>query len=190
MSTWKGRISVAVSTVVLMHTSLVNSSVDDDEERLPFLDDVGGELRRVPVADVPHRVNRLGRHHQRFTGVVRLRRLPVDLILERAFEDVDDLLARMLVPDRRRFRAELDAVLDHMASWDGEIVLLQIRTPQSRRLLHWCAHIYPRVVSGPTKAARWGPLPTDATPTPSLRQLWHWLRSAACKRARLRAASL
>src|SRR5262249_34846 len=75
------------------------SSVDDDEERLPFLDDVGGELRRLPAADVLHRVNRLGRHDQRFAGAVRLRRLTVDLILERAFEDVDDLLARMLVPD-------------------------------------------------------------------------------------------
>jgi hypothetical protein len=81
------------------------SSVDEDKKRLPLLDEIRGEFRRVAAADVPQRVNSLSRHHQNFAGAVRLRRLTVDPILERAFEDVDDLLARMLVPDRRRVRA-------------------------------------------------------------------------------------
>src|SRR5215471_1880217 len=42
----------------------------------------------------------------------------------------------MRVLDRRRFRADPDALLDDLAPGDAEIVLLQIGAPQSRRLLH------------------------------------------------------
>jgi hypothetical protein len=87
-------------------------------------------------------VNGLGRHRQRLAGAVRLRLLTVDRVLERPFQDVDDLLAGVLVPDDRRFRPELDPVLDHHAPGDGEIVLLQIRASDPRRLLHCfvCCH--------------------------------------------------
>src|SRR5262249_45736615 len=42
----------------------------------------------------------------------------------------------MRVLDRRRFRADPDALLDDLAPGGAEIVLLQIGAPQSRRLLH------------------------------------------------------
>jgi hypothetical protein len=37
------------------------------------------------------------------------------LVLERPFEDVDDLFPRMLVLDGRRLWADVDAVLDDLA---------------------------------------------------------------------------
>src|SRR5262245_51609775 len=75
---------------------------------LPFFDDVRGEFGRVAAADVPHRVDRSGRDGQGVPGVTRPRRLSLDLILQRPFEDVDDLFARMGVPDRWCFGADLD----------------------------------------------------------------------------------
>src|SRR5262245_54273478 len=86
------------------------ASVDEDEEGLPLLDDVRGELHRVAGADVPHCMRRLGRDGQCLAGAGRDRRLAVDVVLERPLEDVDDLLARMLVPDVGSVRADLDAV--------------------------------------------------------------------------------
>src|SRR5262245_22451501 len=100
-------------------------SLDDDEERLALLDEVGGELGAVAGADVPHRVDGLGRHDQGLAGFVRLRRPAVDRVLERAFEDVDDLLARVHVPDGGSLRAELDPILDQLAPGDAEVVVLQ-----------------------------------------------------------------
>jgi hypothetical protein len=139
-----------------VNTVIAVGSVDDDEERLP-------------LPDVPHRVNRLGRHHQDFAVVVRLRRLSVDLILERAFEDVDDLLARMLVPHGRRFRGELDAVLDDLAS--GTLRSCCCRSVrQSPGACSTGASIATPVGSEPTKTARSRPLAPDATRTPSLQQ--------------------
>src|SRR5580704_4588004 len=69
------------------------------------------------------------------TFVVYLRRLAVDLVVQRACQDVDDLLARMGVPDRGRVRPDVDARLDHLASGDGQVVALQAGAPQSRREL-------------------------------------------------------
>src|SRR5262245_53256556 len=99
------------------------------EERLPLLDDVRRELGGHAGADVPHRVHGLGRHGQRVAGAGRDRRLTVDVVLKRPLEDVDDLLARVLVPDVRRLRADLDAVLDDFASGDAEVVTLKIGAP-------------------------------------------------------------
>jgi hypothetical protein len=62
------------------------------------------------------------------------RLLAVDLILERPFEDVDDLFARMLVPDGRRVGGDVDAVLDDLASRSAEIVL-EIGASEARDLL-------------------------------------------------------
>src|SRR5919202_4477732 len=111
------------------------------DERLPFLDDIRGELSRVASAYVPHRVDRFGRDEQDVAGVERRRWLALDLILQRPFQDIDDLFARMLVLDERRFRADVDAVLDDLASRDAEIVLLEIRAPDSRRLLLRAGHV-------------------------------------------------
>jgi hypothetical protein len=82
---------------------------------------------RVPPRcrpDIAYGVNGASRDYQGIAGVIRLGRLAFELILQRAFEYVDDLLARVLVLDERRFRADLDAVLDDLASRDAEIVLL------------------------------------------------------------------
>src|SRR5689334_3968602 len=101
-------------------------SLDDREERLPFLDDVGGELRRVAGADVPRRVDRSGRDEQDLARLERHRRLALDPVLQRALEDVDDLLARMRVPAERSARGEVDARLDGLASGGAEIVPLEL----------------------------------------------------------------
>jgi hypothetical protein len=80
-------------------------------------------------------VNHSSRDSQGLADVEGLCRLAFDLILQRPFEDVDDLFTRMRVLDQWRFRADVDARLDHLASWDAEILLLQIGAPQSRPLL-------------------------------------------------------
>lgn len=94
-------------------------SSDYDKEWLPFLDDVCCELGPLPGADVSHRVDRFGRYHQGVAGVVRCRRLAVDRALERSFEDMDDLFARMLVSDERSLRSNFDEVLDGLTSGDA-----------------------------------------------------------------------
>src|SRR5262245_27179781 len=75
----------------------------------------------------------LGRNPQGFAGLVRFRRLTFYLVLQRTFEDVDHLLARMPVSDERGVRADLDPVLDHLASWNADVVALKIGTPEP-----WC----------------------------------------------------
>ena len=58
-------------------------SLDEHEERLALLDDVGGELGGVTAADVPHRVDRFGRDEQDLAGIEG-RGLPaVDGVLQR-----------------------------------------------------------------------------------------------------------
>lgn len=115
---------------------LGTNSVDYDQERLPFLDDVRRELRGMAAADVPDRVDGFGRNHQRLAGVVRPRGLAVDLVLQRPVQDVDDLLARVLVPDGGRLRSDFNEVLDHLAPGDAEVVLLKIGAVQARCLLN------------------------------------------------------
>ena len=62
------------------------------------------------------------------------RRLTVHLIFQRAFDDIDDLFARMPVPAERRSGVQLDKHLDDLASGHAEIVPLEIGTPDSRLL--------------------------------------------------------
>ena len=50
-------------------------SLDQHDERLPFFDDIRGELRRVAGAYVLHRVDRFGRDEQDVAGVESRRRL-------------------------------------------------------------------------------------------------------------------
>jgi hypothetical protein len=99
------------------------------------LDDIGGELGRVAAADVAHRVDYSCRDGQGVPGVVGPGRLAVELVLQRPFQDVDDLLAGVGVLDQRCGRAEVDARLDDLASEDAEILLLEVGAPESRRLL-------------------------------------------------------
>ena len=114
--------------------SLTGRSLDQHDERLPFFDDIRGELRAVAAADVLRRVDRSGRDEQDVAGLERHRRLALDLILQRAFEDIDDLFARMRVPGERHSRREVDAHLDDLASGDAEIVPLEIGALDSRLL--------------------------------------------------------
>jgi hypothetical protein len=71
---------------------------------------------------------------QGVTGAARPRRLALDLVLQRPFDDVDDLFTRMGVLDRCRFEGYVDVLLDDLSSGSAEIVLLQFGAPQSRRL--------------------------------------------------------
>src|SRR5262249_53191209 len=106
------------------------SSLDERDERLALFDDVRRELRRVFGADVADTVDGSGRNEQDVPCAER-RRLPaVDLVLQGPFEDVDDLFARMRVPDERRLRGEVDAVLDDLSSRDAQRVSLEIGAPE------------------------------------------------------------
>src|SRR5215211_3936189 len=100
-----------------------------------------GELRRVAGAYVLHRVDRFSRDEKDLAHVDRRRWLALDLILQRPFEDIDDLFTRMLVLKGWRFRANVQAVLDDLASGNAEIVLLEIGALDSRRLLLRAAHV-------------------------------------------------
>ena len=55
-------------------------SLDQHDERLPFFDDIRGELRRVGGAYVPHRVDRFGRDEKDLARPERRRWLALDLV--------------------------------------------------------------------------------------------------------------
>src|SRR6266850_87332 len=101
-------------------------SLHQSEKRLAFLDDVGGELAPVDAAGVPGRMGRVGRNEQDVAGLERDRRLVADLILERAFEDINDLFAGMRMLAERHAGGEVDADLDGLATGRAEIVPLQV----------------------------------------------------------------
>src|SRR5215212_1149700 len=101
---------------------LTRRSLGHYEERLPFFDDVRGEFRPVAAADVLRRVDRSGRDEQDVAGLERHRRPALDLILQRAFEDIDNMFARMAMPAERRPGVELDARLYDLAAGDAQIV--------------------------------------------------------------------
>src|SRR5262245_39782357 len=109
-------------------------SLDQLDERLSFFDDVRGELGPVAAADVLRRVDRSGRDEQDVAGLERDRRLALDLVLQRAFDDIDDLFARMPVLGKRHSRVEVDAHLDDLAAGDAEIVPLEVGAFDSRLL--------------------------------------------------------
>src|SRR5260370_40179071 len=70
-------------------------SLHQCEQRLAFLDDVGRELTAGAAADVLRRVDRSGGNEEDVAGLERHRRLVLHLLLNRAFEDIDDLFAPM-----------------------------------------------------------------------------------------------
>src|SRR5215207_4470654 len=116
-------------------------SLDQHDEWLSFFDDIGGKLRPVGGAYVLHRVDSFSRDEKDLARVERRRWLVLDLILQRAFQDIDDLFARMEVLEGWRFRADVHAVLDDFASGNAEIVVLEIGALDSRRLLLGAAHL-------------------------------------------------
>ena len=64
------------------------------------------------------------RHEEDVSGFERHWRLAVDIIFNRAFEDVDDLLARMSVSWEGRSGREGYTELPYLATRDAEIVAL------------------------------------------------------------------
>src|SRR5215472_263364 len=99
----------------------------------PFFDDVRGELRPICAADVPRQVRSSGRDEQDVAGLDP-RQLAADLVLQRAFDDIDDLFARMRMHRGDISRVEVDAHLDDLASGSAEIMALQVGSFGSRLL--------------------------------------------------------
>src|SRR4249919_2385691 len=107
-------------------------SLHQCEWRFPFFEDIRGKLLRDAAADVLRRVDRSGWDEEDVAGLERHWRLALDLILQRALEDIDDLFARMRVLAEGRSRVEVNAYLEGLASGDAEIVPLQVRALDSR----------------------------------------------------------
>src|SRR5215510_13831106 len=103
------------------------------QKRFAFFDDIGGELRPVGAADVLRRMGRSGRDEQHIAGLDR-HRLAANLVLERAFDNVDNLFARMRMHRGDISGIEIDAHLDDLASGCAEIVALQVGAFGSRLL--------------------------------------------------------
>src|SRR5580700_7411917 len=135
--TWtsNGRTAELVVVVTVPSFCRAGRLLGHGEERLALFHDVGGECGAGAGAGVAYRVDYPGRYGQGLAGVVHLGGLAVDLVLQRACQDVDDLLTRMGVPDRGRARLDVDARLDHLASGNGKVVALQAGAPQPRREL-------------------------------------------------------
>src|SRR5262245_31833659 len=66
------------------------------------------------------------RNEQHLTGFKRHWWLAVELILQRSFDDIDNLFSRMRVSRGHHARGNIDARLDHLASSYAKIVSLQI----------------------------------------------------------------
>ena len=108
-------------------------SLDQREERLAFLDDIGCELGRVAGADVLRRMDRRSRNEKDVAGL-GLDNSAVDLVLPRPFDHIDDLFARMRVARKRISRVEIDAYLHDLTSRHAEVLSLQLGAFRSRRL--------------------------------------------------------
>ena len=89
-------------------------------------------------------MDRSGGDEKHVAGLQRGGRLALDLVFQRAFEDVDDLFARMGVAAEGRARRKVDADLERLVAGDAEIVPLQIGSRDSPGLLR------PRDVRTPT----------------------------------------
>src|SRR5262245_28981021 len=131
---WLITVCFCVLLVPMPSPPVSSPRLTQHDERLPFFDDVRGELRRVAAADILRRMDLSGRDEQDLAGLKCHRRLAVDLILQQAFDDVGDLFARMTVRGERRSRGKVDAHLDELASGGAEIVSLEIGAPDSRLL--------------------------------------------------------
>src|SRR5712692_8440730 len=127
---------VLVDEVVAVVDALMRISLTRGQrnERLPIFDEIRGELRSVARADVLRAVDGSCRDEQDVTGLDRPRRLALDLIFERAFEDIDDLFAAMRVPGGDISRVEVNAHRTDLASGNAEIVELQVGSFASRLL--------------------------------------------------------
>src|SRR4051794_34923872 len=112
------RPAANASTISIMSGSPRRSgrylSLHQGEQWFALFDDVGGELTPGHAARVPGRMGRLGWNEEDVAGLQCDRRLVADLILELAFEHINDLFARMRVPAERHAGSEVDAHLDSL----------------------------------------------------------------------------
>src|SRR6476661_4750682 len=104
---------MSMGRVLLIVTSVgswwgLRRSRGRNEEWLAFFDDVRGELRCVARTDVLRRMDRSCRNEQDVSRLEGLWGLPLDPILQRTFENVDDLLAGMRVSGSGHALVETD----------------------------------------------------------------------------------
>src|SRR6185369_1198539 len=111
-------------------------SLHQCDERFALLDDVGGKLTAGDAAGIPGRMDRSGRNEEHVAGLKCHRRLVLDLIFERAFEDINHLLAVMCMLAKRHAGGEIDADLDRLTPGRADVVPLQVgsRDPVLLRL--------------------------------------------------------
>ena len=85
------RCAASGARIVIDGVATIKRSRHHHDQRLALLDNIGGEFRPVAAAHVLRRVDGSGRSEQDVAGRERHRRLAFDLILQRVFEDIDDL---------------------------------------------------------------------------------------------------
>src|SRR2546423_1343340 len=94
-------------------------------DRLALLHDVGRKHFRRTAADVFSVVHDTGGDEERVARFQRAGWLTLDLQLERALDDVAELLSRMRVPAGHAARYELGEGLHHVPVWRTDVVILQ-----------------------------------------------------------------
>ena len=77
-------------------------------------------------------MDRAGRDEVDVAGLERHWWLAIDLVLHPAFEDIDDLFARMRVPGGCYAGVDVNAHLDGFAPWGAEVVSLKIGASDGR----------------------------------------------------------
>src|ERR1700754_147900 len=82
-------------------------------------------------------MDRTGRNEVDLAGLEYDWRLAIDLVFHQAFEDIDDLFARMRVPGGRHAGVYVNAHLDGLASGGSEVLLLKIGAADRRLGLTW-----------------------------------------------------
>src|SRR2546428_9819471 len=95
---------------------VLGRSLGQHDERLPFFDDIRGELRPVAAADVLCCVDRSGRDEQDLADLERHRRVAPDLILQGASQGIDDPFAPMTGPAERHPGGAIDAHLHELSA--------------------------------------------------------------------------
>jgi len=96
---------------VRIESRVIGRSLDQSEKWLSFLDDIGRQLYSLTGSNVLRGVDRSGGDEQHIAGC-GLHRFTADLVLPRAFDHIDDFLARMRVAGKdgswRNFDADLN----------------------------------------------------------------------------------
>ncbi len=104
----------------------VNGSFDGFDERGAFADDVSRQLGGFAFTNVPGEVCHSRRSEQRLASLQDDRRLPLELVLQRTFQDKCDFYAWMLVVDRGRTWIKVDPRLDDLLPSNCDILLQKV----------------------------------------------------------------